>query len=39
MGESMSMPDLVSYGKLDPKEKIKEEVFLRLVGIAKDCIW
>lgn len=32
-------PDLVPYGKLDPKEKIKDEVFLRLVKIAKDCIW
>ena len=32
-------PDLVSFGKLDPKEKIKDEVFLRLVKLAADCIW
>ena len=32
-------PDLVPFDKLDPKEKIKDEVFLRLVGIAKDCMW
>lgn len=32
-------PDLVPYEQLDPKEKIKDEVFLRLVEIAKECIW
>ena len=32
-------PDLVPYNELDPKEKVKDEVFLRLVNIAKDCIW
>jgi len=32
-------PDLVPYDKLDPKEKVKDEVFVRLVKIAKDCIW
>lgn len=32
-------PDLVPFDELDPKEKIKDEVFLRLVRIAKDCIW
>ena len=32
-------PDLVPYNELNPKEKIKDEVFVRLVEIAKDCIW
>ena len=32
-------PDLVLYDELDPKEKVKDEVFLRLVEIARDCIW
>lgn len=32
-------PDLVSYDKLNPKEKVKDEVFIRLVEIAKNCIW
>ncbi len=32
-------PDLVSFDELDPKEKIKDEVFMKLVDIAKDCIW
>ena len=32
-------PDLVAYDELDPKEKVKDEVFVRLVSIAKDCIW
>ena len=32
-------PDLVSYDDLSPKEKIKDEVFVRLVKIARDCIW
>jgi len=32
-------PDLVPYEDLDPKEKVKDEVFLRLVSIAKECIW
>ena len=37
--ENRVHPDLVPYDDLDPKEKIKDEVFLRLVSIAKDCIW
>ena len=32
-------PDLLPYELLDPKEKIKDEVFVRLVEIARDCIW
>jgi len=32
-------PDLVPYEKLDPREKVKDEVFLRLVAIAKECMW
>ena len=32
-------PDLVQYDKLGLKEKVKDEVFVRLVEIAKDCIW
>jgi hypothetical protein len=32
-------PDLVPYDELNPKEKIKDEVFLGLTKIAKDCIW
>ena len=32
-------PDLVPYEDLNPKEKIKDEVFMRLVSIARDCIW
>jgi len=32
-------PDLVPYSELDPKEKVKDEVFVRLVEIAKYCIW
>ena len=37
--ENRIHPDLVPFNELDPKEKIKDEVFLRLVSIAKDCIW
>lgn len=37
--ENRVRPDLVPYEELDPKEKIKDEVFLRLVEIARDCIW
>ena len=37
--ENRTHPDLVSYADLDPKEKVKDEVFVRLVEIAKDCIW
>ena len=37
--ENKIHPDLVPYDQLDPKEKIKDEVFVRLVEIAKDCIW
>ena len=32
-------PDLVPYDELDPKEKVKDEVFVRLVEIARDCMW
>jgi len=32
-------PDLVPYDELDPKEKIKDEVFLGLVDFAKKFIW
>lgn len=32
-------PDLVPYAELDPKEKVKDEVFVRLVELARDCIW
>ena len=37
--EEKTHPDLVPYEALDPKEKVKDEVFLRLVSIAKECIW
>ena len=37
--ENRVHPDLVPYNELDPKEKVKDEVFVRLVEIAKDCIW
>lgn len=32
-------PDLVPYSKLSDKEKVKDEVFVKLVKIAKNCIW
>ena len=32
-------PDLVPYNELDPKEKVKDEVLVKLVEIAKTCIW
>ena len=32
-------PDLVPFDELDPKEKIKDEVFLWLVKMAKKFIW
>jgi len=32
-------PDLVPYEELDPKERVKDQVFLALVEIARDCIW
>ena len=32
-------PDLVPYNELDPKEQIKDGVFLRLVKIADYAIW
>ena len=37
--ENRTHPDLVPYDDLDPKEKIKDEVFMQLVEIARDCIW
>lgn len=37
--EKKTHPDLVPYEALDPKEKVKDEVFLRLVSIAKECMW
>ena len=37
--ENRIHPDLVTYSELDPKERVKDEVFVRLVEIAKDCIW
>lgn len=32
-------PDLVPYDELNPKEKIKDEVFIKLVEFAKRYIW
>ena len=32
-------PDLVPYNELDPKEKVKDEVFVWLVNFAKKFIW
>ena len=32
-------PDLVPYDDLDPREKIKDEVFVKLVQLAKETIW
>jgi len=32
-------PDLVPYEKLDPREKVKDDVFLALVNIAGKYIW
>ena len=37
--ENRIHPDLVPYNDLYPKEKVKDEVFVRLVKIARDCIW
>jgi len=37
--EKKTHPNLVPYESLDPKEKVKGEVFLRLVSIAKECMW
>jgi len=31
--------DLASHSKLDPKERVKDDVFLVLVNIAGECIW
>jgi len=32
-------PDLVPYEELDPKERVKDDVFLALVNIAGEYIW
>jgi len=32
-------PDLVPYEELDPREKVKDDVFLALVDIAGEYIW
>ena len=37
--ENKTHPDLVPYDELDPREKVKDEVFVKLVEIARDCIW
>ena len=37
--EKRTHPDLVPYDELDPKEKIKDEVFLWMVIFAKKYIW
>ena len=37
--ENRVHPDMVPYEDLDPKEKVKDEVFVRMVEIARDCIW
>jgi len=37
--ENRIHPDLISYNELDPKEKVKDKVFVRLVNLARDCIW
>jgi len=37
--EKKTHPDLVPYNELDPKEKIKDTVFLVLIDIAKNYIW
>ena len=37
--ENRVHPDLLSYNLLNIKEKVKDEVYVRLVEIAKDCIW
>ena len=37
--ENKIHPDLVPYNKLTLEEQVKDEVFVRLVEIARDCIW
>lgn len=37
--ENKTHPDMVPYEDLDPREKVKDEVFLRLVELAENCIW
>jgi len=37
--EKKTHPDLVRYEELDPKERVKDDVFLALVNIAKEYIW
>lgn len=32
-------PDLIPYEELDPREKVKDDVFLALVNIAGKYIW
>lgn len=37
--ENRVHPDLVPYHDLTPEEKVKDEVFVKLVEIAKNCMW
>ena len=36
--ENKITPNFVEYEDLDPKEKVKDEVLLRLMDIARDCM-
>ncbi len=37
--EKKTHPDLVPYEELDPREQVKDDVFLALVDMAKKYIW
>jgi len=37
--EKKAHPDLVPYEELDPRERVKDDVFLALVNIAREYIW